>query len=59
MEKFIAWVVEHKTLEFGVLFIISECLALIPAVQANSVFQMIFGWIKKQKEAVAVEAPKV
>lgn len=31
---------------FGVLFSISEGLALIPAVQANSVFQLIFNALK-------------
>jgi hypothetical protein len=34
-------------LAFGVLFAISEGLALIPAVQSNSVFQMIFSILKK------------
>jgi hypothetical protein len=30
------------------LFAISEILAQIPAIAANSVFQLIFGWLKGQ-----------
>lgn len=29
---------------------ISELLANIPSVKANSIFQLLFGWLKKQKE---------
>lgn len=31
------------------LLAVSEVLALIPAVKANSVFQLLFGWLKKSK----------
>lgn len=34
-------------LVLGVLFGISESLALIPAVNANSVFQLVYGLLKK------------
>lgn len=32
---------------FGVLFGISEALAMIPAIKSNSVFELIFGLLKK------------
>ena len=32
-----------------VLFLVSEILAFTP-LKANSVFQLIFGWLKKEKE---------
>ena len=34
-------------LVFGVCFGISEALSLIPAVQSNGVFQLVFGVLKK------------
>jgi hypothetical protein len=36
----------NLTILFGVLFGISEALALIPSVQANSVFELILGILK-------------
>ena len=33
-----------------ILFLLSELLAQIPRVKANSVFQLIFGFLKKEKE---------
>ena len=36
-----AWFQAHEVLIFGVLFGMSEALALIPQVQANSVFQLL------------------
>ncbi len=32
---------------FGVLFGLSEALALLPPVKANSVFQLVFGILRK------------
>jgi len=32
---------------FGILFFVSEGLALIPGIQSNSIFQLIFNVIKK------------
>ena len=49
MSQIIDWIVAHKALELGVLFAISEGLALIPQVKANSVFQLVFGWLAKNK----------
>jgi hypothetical protein len=34
-------------LVFGVLFALSEAIGMIPSIQANSVFQMIFSILKK------------
>lgn len=34
----------------GALLALSEILALIPAVKANSIFQLLFGWLKSQKK---------
>lgn len=35
------------TLIFGVLFGVSEALALVPAIKSNSVFQVILGLLAK------------
>lgn len=32
------------------LLVVSEALALIPSIKANSIFQLVFGWLKKQKK---------
>lgn len=46
----VTWVQSNWAIVFGVLFGISESLALIPAVKANSVFQFIFGFLAKFKK---------
>jgi hypothetical protein len=51
MQHFIDMVVSHKAQELLVLFLLSEGLALIPSVKANSVFQLIAGWLKKEHDA--------
>lgn len=51
MQDVIAWVVAHKYEIVCVLFLISEALSFIPAIKANGVFQLIFGWLGKLKEA--------
>lgn len=38
----VSWLQLNGTMIFGVLFGISEALAVIPAVKANSVFQLIY-----------------
>jgi len=55
---FVTWIMDpaHLAIILGVLLALSEGLALIPAVGANSVFQMILGFIKK---AAAAVKPKV
>lgn len=45
-------IVENKVVILGVLFALSEALALIPSVKSNSVFQLVFNIIKKAKEVV-------
>jgi hypothetical protein len=40
-------VLAHKTEIITALFLLSEILALIPAVKANSVFQLLVGFLKK------------
>lgn len=56
---FINAVLAHKVEIITGLFLLSEMLALIPAVKANSVFQLITDLLGKAKEAVtpAVAAP--
>lgn len=41
------FLVANKALVFGLLFAASELLAAIPQVKANSVFGLIFGFIKQ------------
>lgn len=53
MQGIIQWIVENGVVVLGVLFAISEALAAIPAVKANSVFQAIAGGIKWAKEKFA------
>jgi hypothetical protein len=40
-------IIANKTVVFGFLFALSEVLALIPALKANSVFEMVVGLLKK------------
>lgn len=44
---FIDFCVEHKALIFGALFAVSELLGLIPSVKSSSVFEIIYGVLKK------------
>lgn len=37
------------TLVVAALLAVSELLALSSKVKSNSVFQLVFGWLKKQK----------
>lgn len=51
VEKVVAFVSsEQAAMYFLVLFAVSEAIAMIPQVQANSVFQAIFGAMKWVKE---------
>lgn len=47
----VAYVQAHQGMIFGILFGLSEILALVPGVQANSVFQAIFNFLKSKKPA--------
>lgn len=53
MAAFIAWVQAHSAIILGILFAVSEGLALIPSVKANSVFQLIFSWLQKEQTPAA------
>lgn len=49
MSALLALIVANKAAILGVLFGLSEGLAYIPSVKANSVFQLIFGWLSANK----------
>lgn len=40
------WLQANAGLVFGLLFSISEFLALVPVIKSNSIFQLVFNWIK-------------
>lgn len=59
MEKLVAiynWVMMNGPIIVGVLFGISESLALIPAVRANSVAQLIYNALKSIKDKLKLPA---
>ena len=45
--QIVDFLLANKAVILGVLFALSEALALIPSVKANSVFQLVFGLVKK------------
>lgn len=51
-----AWLSANITMVLAVLLGVSESLALIPGVQANSIFQLIIGFLKA---VVSPTTPKV
>ena len=55
MQEVISFYNENSVAIFAVLLFASEALALIPGVKANSIFQLVVGWIKK---AAAKKSPK-
>jgi hypothetical protein len=46
-------IIANKEVVLGLLWALSEVLALVPQVKANSVFQLVVGILKKVKEVVA------
>jgi hypothetical protein len=46
----IQFITDNSAVILAVLFGVSELLANIPAVKANSVFQLIFGWLKSKQQ---------
>lgn len=46
MVALVAWLQANLGMVFGVLWGISESLAMIPGVKANSVFQAIYNLLK-------------
>lgn len=49
MASVIDWVMANKAVILGVLLAISEVLALVPGIKANSIFTLLFGWLKKEQ----------
>jgi hypothetical protein len=43
-------ILQHKEEFLFLAFAISECLALIPSIKANSIFQIIYFQLKKFKK---------
>lgn len=52
-----AWLQENVVLVLSVLLGLSEVLALIPVVKANSIFQLVIGILHTLKDKLV--APKV
>ena len=44
-----AFIIEHKVVILGALLAMSEVLALIPSVKANSIFELIVDLLAKLK----------
>lgn len=40
-------IIENKAIVFGLLFAISEVLALVPSIKSNSVFTLVVNVLKK------------
>ena len=47
MQSIIDFFTNNWTAIATALFLVSEALSFIPAVKANGVFQLIFGWLSK------------
>jgi hypothetical protein len=43
----VQFITDNSVLVLGALFALSELLSMIPSVQANGVFQLLFGLLKK------------
>lgn len=46
-------IVENKEVILVALLAVSEVLAIIPSVKANSIFQLVISGLKKLKEVLA------
>lgn len=44
------FIIDNKEVFLGLALAVSEALALIPSVKSNSIFQLLFGWLKKEKK---------
>jgi hypothetical protein len=49
----VAIIVANKVVIVSALLAISELLALVPGVKANSVFQLVVGALKKVKDVIS------
>lgn len=47
MEMVLAFLAANKVALLGFLFALSEFLAVFPNVESNSVFQLVFAFLKK------------
>lgn len=47
------WLIAHYGIIFGFLWAACEMLALIPGVEANSVFQLVYNSLKSLKGALS------
>ena len=45
----IAFIQANAAPILAALFFVSEALALIPGIKANSVFQLVFGWLQSEQ----------
>lgn len=45
----IQFIIDNKAVIFGALFAVSEVLALIPGIKSNSIFQVIYNFLVKNK----------
>ncbi len=52
-----AWVLAHGLIVIGALLALSEALALIPGVAANSIFQAVVNGVKWVKAKIFPSAP--
>lgn len=52
MQGVIDWLVANKAVILAALFFLSEGLALVPQIKANSVFQLVFGFLKKEHDSL-------
>ncbi len=52
-----AWVLAHGLIVLGALLALSEALALIPGVKANSIFQAFVNGVKFIKSKIFPAAP--
>lgn len=46
MAALIAWFQANSAMVLGILLALSEALALIPGIKSNSVFQLVFNFLK-------------
>jgi len=44
------FIINNQTAILGALLAVSELLANIPAVKANSIFQLLFSWLQSTKK---------
>ena len=53
MDKFVLFLIENKVVIITVMLVVSEALAMIPQVKANSLAQLVINSLKWLKEKLA------